>query len=261
MLSFMHEADPYGYLTLNGRDVGLEALARMVGSPLKEVRQYLGELEAAGVFSRTETGTIYSRRMVRDEALRLKRGQYGHLALQNPAVPRKKDTDKDTFKDTLSLSIGESFGGSPSSSSSSSSSLEEKKEKRAGSASPSPANGTSRKRNIQLADGEFIARLKANPAYAGIDIEREIGKCRAWLLTPKGRGKQLTRQRVVNWLNGVDVPINGHGEVTCTKRIQPPGEQLLRECGEPADPRSRPIEPRCAAHLAPVMSLNGAATC
>src|SRR5215813_4234440 len=69
MLSYMHEAEPYGHLRLNGRDLGPEALARMVGSPLKKVRQYLDELEAAGVYSRTDTGTIFSRRMVRDEEI------------------------------------------------------------------------------------------------------------------------------------------------------------------------------------------------
>jgi hypothetical protein len=58
-----------------------------------------------------------------------------------------------------------------------------------------------------VADAQFLDALKANPAYAGIDIDREMGKLDAWLLTPKGRGKQKTRQRVVNWLNGVDRPM------------------------------------------------------
>lgn len=127
MLSFMHEAEPYGHLRLNSRDISIESLARMVGLPLKELRQYLGELETAGVFSLTETGTIYSRRMVRDEKLRIKRGSFGHLSSKNPAVPPRKDREKDTIMDTLPQSIGQSVGGSPSSSSSTSSS--EKKER------------------------------------------------------------------------------------------------------------------------------------
>lgn len=125
MLSFMHEAEPYGHLRINGRDVAREALARMIGSPLKGLNHHLDELEAAGVFSRTETGTIFSRRMVRDEELRIKRGEGGRLSLQNPAVPKKKDGVKDTFPP----SIAPSFGVSPSSSSSSSSSFSQKTEK------------------------------------------------------------------------------------------------------------------------------------
>ncbi len=63
------------------------------------------------------------------------------------------------------------------------------------------------KRAIALADNEFIQALKENPAYEGIDIDREIGKVDAWLLTPRGRGKQKTRQRIVNWLNRAEKPM------------------------------------------------------
>jgi hypothetical protein len=62
---------------------------------------------------------------------------------------------------------------------------------------------------VKLADVEFVAALKANPAYAGIDIDREFGKMDAWLSTPRGRGKQKTRGFVVNWLNRVDRPLSG----------------------------------------------------
>lgn len=86
----MHEGEPYGHLRLKGNDVPIPALARMVGSQVKKVTRLLAELETAGVFSRTQEGTIYSRRMVRDHALRLKRAQYGPLSANNPAVPRKK---------------------------------------------------------------------------------------------------------------------------------------------------------------------------
>ena len=112
MLSFMHEAEPYGHLRINGHDIGLVAIARMIGSPLKDLRRHLAELEAAGVFSRTDGGTIFSRRMVRDEEIRIKRAEGGSLSLQNPRVPARKDGGKDT----LPQSIGGAFEGSPSSS-------------------------------------------------------------------------------------------------------------------------------------------------
>ena len=60
---------------------------------------------------------------------------------------------------------------------------------------------------VQLADEEFLSELRATGAYDGIDLDAELRKMRAWLLTPKGRGRKLTRQFVVNWLNKVDRPL------------------------------------------------------
>ena len=60
---------------------------------------------------------------------------------------------------------------------------------------------------LSLPNNAFVAELKQNPAYQGLDIGREIGKLKAWLLTPKGAGKQLTRQRLVNWPNRADRPL------------------------------------------------------
>jgi hypothetical protein len=67
--------------------------------------------------------------------------------------------------------------------------------------------GATSSRKPSMADDEFIAELKKNPAYNGIDIDREIGKMRAWLTTPRGRSRKFTRTFVVNWLNRVDVPM------------------------------------------------------
>lgn len=67
MIGIMHKADPYGHLVVNGRpptDTQLAALARC---PPDQIPSLLDELENAGVFSRTRTRVIYSRRMTRDE--------------------------------------------------------------------------------------------------------------------------------------------------------------------------------------------------
>ena len=49
-----------------------------------------------------------------------------------------------------------------------------------------------------MPDETFVAQLKQNAAYQGLDIDREMGKLQAWLLTPKGKGKIAdTRQRLV----------------------------------------------------------------
>jgi hypothetical protein len=65
MLCLMHEADPYGSLLVGGRQISNEQLAIQAG--IHPVADLLDELESAGVFSRDPNGTIFSRRMRRDE--------------------------------------------------------------------------------------------------------------------------------------------------------------------------------------------------
>ena len=68
MLVIMSDASPRGSLTINGRPTEIQQLAACAGASNKEVAKYLQELEVAGVFSRDPDGTVYSRRMRRDEA-------------------------------------------------------------------------------------------------------------------------------------------------------------------------------------------------
>lgn len=68
LLAIAHEGDPPGHVTINGRPPTTRQLSVIVGVSEREMTRLLGELEDAGVFSRTEDGTIYSRRMVRDHA-------------------------------------------------------------------------------------------------------------------------------------------------------------------------------------------------
>jgi hypothetical protein len=49
----------------------------------------------------------------------------------------------------------------------------------------------------------IIESLKSNPAYAGIDVEREFHKCLTWC---QANRKQATHRRFVNWLNRADPP-------------------------------------------------------
>lgn len=67
MLCLMHEAEPYGHLLIKGLPVNPKQLALLFGAGLRETVNALAELESCGVFSKTEDGTIYSRRMVRDK--------------------------------------------------------------------------------------------------------------------------------------------------------------------------------------------------
>ena len=66
MLCIMHEAVPPGYLLINGRPVTHRQMAALAACSEREARKYEAELEEARVFSRTESGAIYCRRMVRD---------------------------------------------------------------------------------------------------------------------------------------------------------------------------------------------------
>lgn len=98
MLCFMHQGEPYGHLRKNGRDIGVDDLARMVGTSKGAVRRLLHELEERHVFSRTDAGTVYSRRQVRDEALRTVRAEGGPeggaKAFDNPNASRPGEPRK-----------------------------------------------------------------------------------------------------------------------------------------------------------------------
>lgn len=111
MMDLMHDGEPYGHLTANGEQITAAELSRIVGEPVRKVSAAIDELERKKIFSRTDCGVIFSRRMVRDEELRAKRGAGGRLSLNHPDVPKPKDRSKDTTKDTLRPSLG----GSPAS--------------------------------------------------------------------------------------------------------------------------------------------------
>ena len=60
----------------------------------------------------------------------------------------------------------------------------------------------------QLPPKDFIQSLKTNPAYKQIDIDKELAKMDAWLLTPKGKGRKKTHKFILNWLNRIDTPVD-----------------------------------------------------
>jgi len=77
MNCLMHEGEPYGHLTLNGRPMTVAQLANQCRISASQCVKLLRELEDAGVPSRTADGVIFSRRMVRDEAARNARAEGG----------------------------------------------------------------------------------------------------------------------------------------------------------------------------------------
>lgn len=70
LLCIAHDGTPYGHVTINGRPASARQIANIAGIPERDAVKWLGELEDAGVFSRSDDGCIYSRRMVRDKAQR-----------------------------------------------------------------------------------------------------------------------------------------------------------------------------------------------
>lgn len=68
MLCVAHEGAPYGHVTINSKAMTSRQIASVAGVTEREAMRLIGELEDAGVFSRTADGVIYSRRMVRDAA-------------------------------------------------------------------------------------------------------------------------------------------------------------------------------------------------
>jgi hypothetical protein len=66
MIGLMHESSTPGHLLLNARSPNTAQLASLVGADIKTVGKTIQELEDAAVFSRTDEGVIFSRRMVRD---------------------------------------------------------------------------------------------------------------------------------------------------------------------------------------------------
>lgn len=93
MFCLMNQGTPYGHLRDEAGDISIRSLARVCGVTTRALGVALAELESHQVFSRTETGTIFSRRMVRDEELRTARAQGGFSSSKNPNVPRKKQTE------------------------------------------------------------------------------------------------------------------------------------------------------------------------
>ncbi len=97
---FMHQGSPYGYLCIEGADGKYfvpdeQTLARMTGNKVVEIRRWVAELEAKGVAKRDENGTIFSPRMVRDEAERerWRRRQERARNRRNSIINKEDDPD------------------------------------------------------------------------------------------------------------------------------------------------------------------------
>lgn len=114
MLLLMFESSRRGYLQqANGTPTSPEQLSRMTGCDRDEAAHLLQELDDAGVFSRTDNGVIYSRRMTRDERKRTLCSEAGKRGGGNPTF---KGPDKGSDKGKTQRSPKASSSTSSSSS-------------------------------------------------------------------------------------------------------------------------------------------------
>jgi len=76
MICYMWESEKRGYLMVNNKALYPEQICRLVGAgnAEDEVLHWLAELKDAGVYSETEDGVIYNRRMVKDQGVTNNKG-------------------------------------------------------------------------------------------------------------------------------------------------------------------------------------------
>lgn len=79
LMCVMHESEEYGVLVVAGKAMTERDIAKVVGETPTFCKKILKELEEKGVFSRDFRGAIYSRRMIKDESIRVKRAEAGSL--------------------------------------------------------------------------------------------------------------------------------------------------------------------------------------
>lgn len=90
MLCICAEANPKGYLVVNGSPLTNEDMAALFGKPVAEIDSAVAELETRGVFSRDRVGKIYCRKMVRDEKKRRTARENGKMG-GNPTLSKNKE--------------------------------------------------------------------------------------------------------------------------------------------------------------------------
>ena len=131
MMCIAHESEEYGVLSLNDKPMTVQQISRVVGEVPAVVAKLIDELESSGVFSRNDRGAIFSRRMVKDEAVRNTRAaggevgkEFGQLGAEHGRKggrPRKETGDSKTpLKTPLNHPLADEENPPPSSSSSSS---------------------------------------------------------------------------------------------------------------------------------------------
>lgn len=107
LLCLAHDGNPVGHVTVNGKAPTNRQLALIAGCSEKEVTKLMAELEDSGVFSRTDNGVIFSRRMVRD-ADKSEEGKYHISKRWGGSPPSDRPTRSPTRRPSTQYSEAES---------------------------------------------------------------------------------------------------------------------------------------------------------
>ncbi len=103
MLCIMHLSQRYGFVESEGKPIPDELMFRRCGcASVEEYRNLLAELFSAGVPSRTTEGTIYNRRMVRDQEQRdgNRERQQRHRQRNAPVTRSSQEETRDDRRET-----------------------------------------------------------------------------------------------------------------------------------------------------------------
>lgn len=208
ILSYMHEGEPYGHFTIDGRVPELPDIARLTGASVKDVRLAYAELERHGVFSRDEKGIPFSRRLVRDrEVSDLGRECIAKRWKPNSPPNRVPTETPITKKPEARYQILESQSG-----------LEF-----VGSDEPKTKRAVSWTDESRVIDEWRSAAQEARTARGlpGVDLELEADKFSNWAINAKP--KKDWRRAFINWClnaNGVSHGLNGAKPESAFARIQ-----------------------------------------
>lgn len=207
LLCLMHDGEPYGHLSVNSHPLSDAQAASMVGVTPAQYRKLLGELESAGVSSRSESGVLYSRRMVRDEHIRNVRAESGKKG-GNPAL-LVNQPDNQTTKQIEKQNL------TPASASASASANE---------SSPSPARDAAR---MSGAWAKLHDRLPPTGPYRGTVTE--------FLTSLPDSNVVGWASTLLNYLEGIGAP--GGRPVTPDELLVSLARMQAAKADERADPR------------------------
>jgi len=191
MLLIMHESKNRGFLEINDKKIEKKMLAKMLGITAKKTEKVLKTLEFFDVYSISDYGVIYCRRMVYDEHIRQVRIKAGKTGGDANASNLLKQNDKQN---------------DPPSSSSSTSSTSSKSTEAKASDSSEPKKLTQSKR-IQWNGQTFDLIIpddmtKWAKAYPACNIETELCQMEAWLVAnPKKSIKSNYARFITAWLS------------------------------------------------------------
>jgi hypothetical protein len=215
MMCIAHECEPYGHLTVNGRAMTCGQIARHTGLHETECAAFLDELEQSGVFSRSEDGAIFSRRMVADEELRKIRAEggksgaeHGHKGATHGHKGGRPQSLEGGKKPPLPDTKEPPLEPPPSSSSSSSSSVEVSVAKATSSAETTADAG----QGIASCPADRLIEIyhEVLPELPRVRLKtagrsKALSKVWRWVLTskrPDGSRRAETAEQALQWFRG-----------------------------------------------------------